>query len=1039
MPRKTYNFDSSNEGWRLVNNDNDQILGGARHNAYFGAAQSVDNEVGNSPYLATPADFAGDNSSLIGGTVSFSLFNADAEVGRTVNPTPLEVVLLGNDGTKLVKTFNVPGGESFDQSFNFNLTATEFGVTDDVFYRVMSDLKLVAVDGDLRAGKESTMLRGISFDAPPDGVVDGEETGEVMNAGYNDEAGPTDGGGDVIGSGSDVIRGNGGDDTISGGDGSDFIDGGADNDQIEGDAGSDLLLGGDGADTLVGGSGDDTLSGDNSLSNNLIVNGDISRSSGWTVNNPTGGAAPDLNGAEIRFNGQDESQYGDSVEQTFASKAGESHVVKFDLSEKGAGVGDHTVRVDILNSAGQVIKTETYTVVDGGAKQIEFDFTATGSSSTIRFTNTNATNSAGTDAVIDNVSVRAVDVGSGNDSLSGGIGDDLLDGGAGNDTLDGGDGADTLRGGDGDDQIVTGEGRGEIVDGGAGTDHLDFSGQSASKAVDVSLASGTFTGSANSGTLQNIENVTGSQGSDQLTGNSDANQLSGGRGNDTVSGGGGNDTLVGGDGADSIVGGDGNDFIDAFAGNGQYGYESGGDNLANSDRVDAGAGDDYIKAGFGVNEAYEGGSGNDTISFDSLGTSSAINANLTTGNYSLGTGGSGTISGTENLIGTWGNDNITGNAQDNFLSGGTNGAGNDTIAGGDGNDTIDGGVGTDILSGDAGNDSITGGGGNDTLSGGTGDDTLLGGDGNDQLNSGAGDDKLTGGAGDDRFTITPGGGDVTITDFNTGNSGSVRDGDQTNNDFIDLSGFYDNRKEMLADLYDDGVLNQSNATDTAGRAVDYSDNSSFGRGSLKLTGVLGSNLTEDNTNVVCFAEGTLIQTPYGEVPIQDLRPGDLVQTMDNGVKPLLFIASREVGPKGLACHPNMRPVLIPQGVMGARQDLFVSQQHAVLTGVGTMARAKHLADLPRNGIRIAHGKRKVRYYHIMCDAHQVLFANGVATESFLPGPQALETLSASSRVRLLGEFPELFMQGAQPVTAMSPARPFETQRSIAETVSALTW
>ena len=51
----------------------------------------------------------------------------------------------------------------------------------------------------------------------PDGVVDGEDTGENMGAGYDDSNAPTDGGGDLIGTGDDdVIDGNGGDDTIDG-------------------------------------------------------------------------------------------------------------------------------------------------------------------------------------------------------------------------------------------------------------------------------------------------------------------------------------------------------------------------------------------------------------------------------------------------------------------------------------------------------------------------------------------------------------------------------------------------------------------------------------------------------------------------------------------------------------------------------------------------------------------------------------------------------------------------------------------------------
>jgi Ca2+-binding RTX toxin-like protein len=1164
MPRKTYNFDSSAEGWQIYDDDSGQLRGGARFNSHFQAAQSVDNEHGYAPYLATPADFAGDNSSLIGGTINFTYRNADAHVDlnpnapQYFNPTPLELVLVGNDGTVITKTFPISStGEQFEQSFNTTLTATDFGVSDDVFYRVMSDLKLIAVDGDLRAGAENTVLRSFSIDAPPDGVVDGEDSGEVMNSGYDDAGGATDGGGDVIGAGNDFVRGNGGNDTINASSGNDTIDGGDDNDSLDGSVGHDKIYGGDGDDTLIGGTGNDTLSGDDALSNELLVNGDFSRTSGWAVNNPTGGAAPSFANAELTFNNGDEAQYGDSVQQTFRSHSGETHQVKLDLRENGGGVGDHTVKIDIIDvSTGAVIKTSTHLVQNGSHATVNFDFTAVGSSSIIRITNTNSTSSVGSDVKVDNVSVRALIDGTGNDSLSGGDGEDLLEGGGGNDTLVGGAEEDTLLGGDGDDLLFPGYGWGESIDGGAGIDHINFSNQNFS--VYVSLATETYTGNVNTGRVYNVENVTGSQGADTINGDaganmlsgqfgmdsisggagndtiyggasvdtllggddddlidggystdsmdggagndtvsfegafgsasefvnvdlqaetaqlnggsqveavrnfenaigsagndtvlgtSDANRLEGGDGNDSVDGRAGNDTLYGGDGKDTLVGGDGRDIlyggdgddvIDTFKGS-TSGFEAGAEGAGNADHAYGGAGNDLIYGGFGFLEVYDGGADNDTLSFQGLGVASKVNINLANMVYGLGTGGVGAVTNIENVVGTWGDDTIIGNGQDNYLSGGYTGAGNDTISGGAGHDTVDGGIGNDSLSGDDGNDSVVGGEGADTLSGGIGDDTLIGGDGKDSLISGTGDDRMTGGDGDDRFVITPGGGDVTITDFNTGNSGSIRDGDQTNNDFIDLSGFYDHRTELVADLRDDGILNQSNATDTAGRAVDYSDNSQFGAGGLTLSGVAARDLNYDNTNVLCFAEGTLIQTPYGEVPVQDLRPGDLVQTMDNGLKPILFIASRKVGPKALARHPNMRPVLIPQGVMGARQDLLVSQQHAVLTGIGTIARAKHLAEVPKNRIRVAHGKRHVHYYHIMCEAHQILFANGVATESFLPGPQALETLSASSRVRLLGEFPELFMEGAQPRTAMSPVRPFETQRSITETAAALTW
>ena len=108
------------------------------------------------------------------------------------------------------------------------------------------------------------------------------------------------------------------------------------------------------------------------------------------------------------------------------------------------------------------------------------------------------------------------------------------------------------------------------------------------------------------------------------------------------------------------------------------------------------------------------------------------------------------------------------------------------------------------MSGGDGDDSIDGGGGNDNLHGDAGRDTLIGGDGNDTLDGGQDDDQLTGGDGDDVFVYS--GGHDTITDFNAGNTGPLDDDDTTNNDFIDLSGYYDKIFDLRADYEDNGIL-----------------------------------------------------------------------------------------------------------------------------------------------------------------------------------------------------------------------------------------
>ncbi len=57
----------------------------------------------------------------------------------------------------------------------------------------------------------------------PDGAVDGEAFGEVMELGYDDSNAPTNQGGDIITEDADLIYGNGGDDTIDGEGGDDTI------------------------------------------------------------------------------------------------------------------------------------------------------------------------------------------------------------------------------------------------------------------------------------------------------------------------------------------------------------------------------------------------------------------------------------------------------------------------------------------------------------------------------------------------------------------------------------------------------------------------------------------------------------------------------------------------------------------------------------------------------------------------------------------------------------------------------------------------
>jgi hypothetical protein len=114
------------------------------------------------------------------------------------------------------------------------------------------------------------------------------------------------------------------------------------------------------------------------------------------------------------------------------------------------------------------------------------------------------------------------------------------------------------------------------------------------------------------------------------------------------------------------------------------------------------------------------------------------------------------------LIGSAGNDRLTGNGRADLISGGAGddtvdaGGGNDTLEGLAGNDNLTGSAGTDLILGGDGADQIWGGSGADTIRAGAGNDLCMGHDGNDLIYGDAGTDALNGGAGHDRFKCADG-------------------------------------------------------------------------------------------------------------------------------------------------------------------------------------------------------------------------------------------------------------------------------------------
>ncbi len=168
-------------------------------------------------------------------------------------------------------------------------------------------------------------------------------------------------------------------------------------------------------------------------------------------------------------------------------------------------------------------------------------------------------------------------------------------------------------------------------------------------------------------------------------------------------------------------------------------------------------------------------------------------------------------------------------------------------------------------------------------------------------------------------------------------------------------------------------------------------------------------------SVPCFVAGTMILTPGGQVPVQDLNPGDLVVTHDDGPQPLRWIGSRRVDATG-----DFAPICIAAGTFGDHDTLLVSPQHRILIQdihaellfgeAEVLVAAKHLIN--DHSVRALPGGT-VEYIHLLFDRHQVIYSDGLATESFLPGPQTTGSFEAEVVAEIRSLFPQIDMQTGQ--------------------------
>lgn len=173
-----------------------------------------------------------------------------------------------------------------------------------------------------------------------------------------------------------------------------------------------------------------------------------------------------------------------------------------------------------------------------------------------------------------------------------------------------------------------------------------------------------------------------------------------------------------------------------------------------------------------------------------------------------------------------------------------------------------------------------------------------------------------------------------------------------------------------------------------------------------------------------FARGALIPAEHGPVAIEDLLPGDRVETVNGDLLPIKWIGSMQLDTQGTR-SPNETPECLyrlmadsfgygrpaPDLLLG-RGARYLHRAHALKSYLGTaeaLAPVSSLVD-GQSVIEVTP-MSSVKTYHICLPQHRLIRVNGVDLETYHPGTAASGQLLGTMRAKFMTLFPHLHELG----------------------------
>lgn len=209
----------------------------------------------------------------------------------------------------------------------------------------------------------------------------------------------------------------------------------------------------------------------------------------------------------------------------------------------------------------------------------------------------------------------------------------------------------------------------------------------------------------------------------------------------------------------------------------------------------------------------------------------------------------------------------------------------------------------------------------------------------------------------------------------------------------------------------------SQKTDLSGRALRLFEVCALkADGTVSVANYRAPSLPLFEAAFSAFARGATISTPSGRMAIEDLQPGDMVDTLGRGPSRVLWIGSSNFVPLGAGRPMPMVRIMAdsfgpqrPAGFVtlgpGARILHTPSHLQSLTDGAPMLTPVHEFVDNV-NVIEVVP-PTAVRMFHICLARHAAIDIDGLAVETFHPGMAALRRLGPGQRALFMSMFPHI--------------------------------